>query len=182
MALKTVTIQGKPIRLASWPQRILARTVDLALIIAILAVLPGIFQTLALAICLPYFFIGDGLLQGRNLGKRIVGLKVLDAKHGTACTFSAIGTWRLSVRRSLFSWLTTAQKVTIRKGQRHSLSPSNRSTPEKLRLHRPLRCALVTSMQSVNRSRRPIANRDCAPPAQARARLPRRGTEEGNLP
>ncbi len=44
---------------------------------------------------LTYLFISDGLLEGRSLGKRLIGLRVVDRETGAPCTY------RKSILRNL---------------------------------------------------------------------------------
>jgi uncharacterized RDD family membrane protein YckC len=53
--------------------RIIAKAVDFLIVVALLEIMPtiGFFAGLA------YLLVADGLFQGRSIGKRIVGLKVV---------------------------------------------------------------------------------------------------------
>lgn len=63
--------------------RVMAKTIDLIAVGAAVAVIPsaGIFAGVA------YILIGDGLLDGRSLGKRIMGLRVISVPTGGKGSF-----------------------------------------------------------------------------------------------
>jgi len=63
--------------------RTVAKLLDLIIIAAAVEILPkaGFFAGLA------YILIGDGLFDGRSLGKRVIGLKVVSAESNKPCTF-----------------------------------------------------------------------------------------------
>jgi uncharacterized RDD family membrane protein YckC len=63
--------------------RTVAKLLDLIIIAAAVEILPkaGFFAGLA------YILIGDGLFDGRSLGKRVIGLKVVSAESYKPCTF-----------------------------------------------------------------------------------------------
>lgn len=100
-----ITAGGRQYRVAGWQRRVVARALDLVLIMVgcglggeSLARLLDMTRLLggrsvsgeaAAAFVLPvalfYFFLGNGLLKGASLGKRVVGLKVIEARHGGPC-------------------------------------------------------------------------------------------------
>ena len=43
---------------------------------------------LTVIVSILYFVIGDGLLAGRSIGKRLTGLKVIETRHGGPCTLT----------------------------------------------------------------------------------------------
>jgi uncharacterized RDD family membrane protein YckC len=63
--------------------RTIAKTLDFILIAAVAEVMPkaGFFAGLA------YLLIGDGLFDGRSLGKKLIGLRVVSADTNRPCTF-----------------------------------------------------------------------------------------------
>ncbi len=58
---------------ARFLNRIIARTIDFIVVVALFEIIPiiGYFAGLI------YLFIADGLFQGRSIGKRLIGLKVI---------------------------------------------------------------------------------------------------------
>jgi uncharacterized RDD family membrane protein YckC len=63
--------------------RTVAKILDFIIIAAAVEVIPraGFFAGLA------YLLIGDGLFDGRSLGKKLIGIKVVSADTNTPCTF-----------------------------------------------------------------------------------------------
>jgi uncharacterized RDD family membrane protein YckC len=63
--------------------RTVARILDFIIIAAAVEVVPkaGFFAGLA------YLLLGDGLFDGRSLGKKLIGLRVVSAKSHNTCTF-----------------------------------------------------------------------------------------------
>ena len=63
--------------------RAIAKTLDFIIIAAVGEVIPkaGFFAGLA------YLLIGDGLFEGRSLGKKLIGLRVVSADTGESCSF-----------------------------------------------------------------------------------------------
>jgi uncharacterized RDD family membrane protein YckC len=82
MAEKEVTVAGEHYELATWPQRIVAKSIDLVVVVIIFVVGETIFPSTGYLASTVYLFSGNGLLLGRSIGKRIVGLRVIDARHG----------------------------------------------------------------------------------------------------
>ena len=58
---------------ASFLNRLIARTIDLIIVVALYKIIPSIGYFTGLV----YLLISDGLFQGRSIGKRLVGLKVI---------------------------------------------------------------------------------------------------------
>jgi len=84
-----VTIGKEKYYKATWPRRIAARLIDLALVAGVYlvaALASGKFLLLAIPVSLLYLVIGNGLFEGASLGKALTGLVVLDAKHGCPCS------------------------------------------------------------------------------------------------
>jgi len=88
--------------------RAIAKTLDFIIIAAIAEVIPraGFFAGLA------YLLIGDGLFDGRSLGKKLIGLKVLSAETDKSCTFkdsiirnSIFGIGYLLYKIPWFGWI-----------------------------------------------------------------------------
>lgn len=65
--------------------RFIAKSIDFIIIAALLEAIPKIGYFAGLA----YLLIGDGLFEGKSIGKRLLGLKVVFYKSGEACTFKA---------------------------------------------------------------------------------------------
>jgi uncharacterized RDD family membrane protein YckC len=63
--------------------RVMAKTIDLIAVAAAVAAIPtaGIFAGVV------YMLIGDGLFDGRSLGKKIMGLRVVSSSTGAAGSF-----------------------------------------------------------------------------------------------
>jgi uncharacterized RDD family membrane protein YckC len=53
--------------------RIVARTVDFIIVVALMEIIPRVGYFAGLA----YLLLADGLFQGRSLGKRLIGLRVV---------------------------------------------------------------------------------------------------------
>jgi hypothetical protein len=83
---KVVTVAKRNYRRATWPHRLLARALDLV-VLAILCTIAGpAWLPLTVPASLVYSALGDGLLAGRSIGKRLTGLKVIETRHGGPCT------------------------------------------------------------------------------------------------
>jgi uncharacterized RDD family membrane protein YckC len=65
--------------------RVIAKSIDFIIIAALLEAIPKIGYFAGLA----YLLIGDGLFEGKSIGKRLLGLKVVLYETGEACTFKA---------------------------------------------------------------------------------------------
>lgn len=63
--------------------RTAAKTIDFILIAAAMELIPraGYFAGFA------YLLLGDGLFDGRSIGKKLIKLRVISAKTGGACSF-----------------------------------------------------------------------------------------------
>ena len=63
--------------------RTAAKVLDFILIAAVIEVIPraGFFAGMA------YLLLGDGLFDGRSLGKKLIRLRVISAASGSACSF-----------------------------------------------------------------------------------------------
>jgi len=88
--------------------RTIAKILDFIIIIAAVEVIPkaGFFAGLA------YLLIGDGLLGGRSLGKKLIGLRVVSADTNESCTFrdsilrnSIFGIGYLFYKIPWFGWI-----------------------------------------------------------------------------
>lgn len=88
--------------------RTVAKLLDLIIIAAAVEILPkaGFFAGLA------YILIGDGLFDGRSLGKRVIGLKVVSTESYKPCTFrdsilrnSTFGIGFLFYKMLWFGWI-----------------------------------------------------------------------------
>jgi hypothetical protein len=83
---KVVTVAGRNYRRATWPRRLLARGVDLVLLCVACTLAGTMLLPLTVPLSFVYLVLGDGLLAGRSIGKRFTGLKVIETRHGAACT------------------------------------------------------------------------------------------------
>lgn len=81
-----ITAGSQQYRVAGWPQRVVARALDVALIIVGCSVGGVIAGAFVLPVGIVYLFIGSSLLKGASLGKRALGMKVIDARHGGPCS------------------------------------------------------------------------------------------------
>lgn len=88
--------------------RAIAKTLDFIIIAAAVEVIPkaGFFAGLA------YLLIGDGLFDGRSLGKKLIGLRVVSADTDKPCTFkdsilrnSIFGIGYLLYKIPWFGWI-----------------------------------------------------------------------------
>jgi uncharacterized RDD family membrane protein YckC len=88
--------------------RTVAKILDFIIIAAAAELVPkaGFFAGLA------YLLIGDGLFDGRSLGKKLIGLKVVSANTHTPCTFrdsilrnSTFGIGYLLYKIFWFGWI-----------------------------------------------------------------------------
>jgi len=79
---ETVNAQGTIVK-AKILNRVIARSVDLLITGALLEVIPvaGYFAGLL------YILIADGLFEGRSIGKKIIGLRVLLVETSAVCTY-----------------------------------------------------------------------------------------------
>lgn len=73
-------------RRAGWRQRVLARIVDLGLIMVGSGIGGDVLGGPIVLAGIVYWFIGSGLMDGASVGKRIMGLRVIDARHGGPCS------------------------------------------------------------------------------------------------
>jgi uncharacterized RDD family membrane protein YckC len=65
--------------------RSIAKIIDFIIIAILIEVIPKIGYFAGLL----YLLIGDGLFEGKSIGKRLLGLKVVLYEDGWSCTFSA---------------------------------------------------------------------------------------------
>lgn len=88
--------------------RTVAKILDFIIIAAAVEMVPkvGFFAGLA------YLLIGDGLFDGRSLGKKLIGLRVVSADTNTPCTFrdsilrnSTLGLGYLFYKMLWFGWV-----------------------------------------------------------------------------
>jgi len=88
--------------------RTVAKILDFIIIAAAVEVIPkaGFFAGIA------YLLIGDGLFDGRSLGKKLIGLRVVSADTNTPCTFrdsilrnSTFGLGFLFYKMVWFGWI-----------------------------------------------------------------------------
>ncbi|MBM4140629.1 MAG: RDD family protein [Nitrospira sp.] len=88
--------------------RIIAKILDFIIIVAVTEVIPkaGFFAGLA------YLLIGDGLFDGRSLGKKLIGIRVISADTNKPCSFkdsilrnSTFGIGYLLYKIPWFGWI-----------------------------------------------------------------------------
>jgi len=88
--------------------RTVAKILDFIIICAALEIVPraGFFAGLA------YLLLGDGFFEGRSLGKKLVGLRVVSADTHAPCTFrnsilrnSTLGIGFLFIKISWVGWI-----------------------------------------------------------------------------
>jgi uncharacterized RDD family membrane protein YckC len=91
--------------------RTVAKILDFIIIAAAVEVIPkaGFFAGIA------YLLIGDGFFDGRSLGKKLIGLRVVSADTNTPCTFrnsilrnSIFGIGFLFYKMLWFGWIFIA--------------------------------------------------------------------------
>jgi uncharacterized RDD family membrane protein YckC len=91
--------------------RTVAKILDFIIIAAAVEIVPkaGFFAGLV------YLLIGDGLFDGRSLGKKLIGLRVVSVDTNTPCTFrdsilrnSIFGIGLLFYKIPWFGWILTA--------------------------------------------------------------------------
>lgn len=80
-----VTVAGQQYRKATWPRRIGARLIDILLLIIICTLAGESLLPLTFLLSVIYLFIGNALLRGASVGKRLTGLKIVETKHGGPC-------------------------------------------------------------------------------------------------
>lgn len=90
--------------------RTVAKILDFIIIAAVVEIVPsaGFFAGLV------YLLIGDGLFDGRSLGKKLIGLRVVSVDTNTPCTFrdsilrnSLFGIGLLFYKIPWFGWILT---------------------------------------------------------------------------
>jgi len=85
-----ITILGQQYRRATWPRRIAARLIDIFVVIGIWMVGTRILGDGWLAFAVPlaiiYLLIGNALFGGRSLGKRLIGIRIVERRHGGPCS------------------------------------------------------------------------------------------------
>ena len=68
---------------ASFPGRMIARTIDLAIVAALYEIIPAIGFFAGLV----YLLLGDGMFEGKSIGKSLTGLKVVDKDNRGNCGY-----------------------------------------------------------------------------------------------
>ena len=81
---ETMETEEKEMPKANLLHRFLAKFIDFLIIGILATVLKAPFGTLA---ALTYALIGDGFFDGRSLGKKLIGLRVVNLKTGLPCSF-----------------------------------------------------------------------------------------------
>ncbi|MBN8422779.1 MAG: RDD family protein [Verrucomicrobia bacterium] len=100
-----ITAGSQQYRVAGWLPRVVARGLDLLFILMVCIgggeCLAQVSGKMAVAFVLSagilYFFLSNSLMRGASLGKRVVGLKVIEARHGGPC-----GLWQDFLRQRYF--------------------------------------------------------------------------------
>ena len=91
--------------------RTVAKILDFIIVAAVVEIVPkaGFFAGLV------YLLIGDGLFDGRSLGKKLIGLRVVSVDTNTPCTFrdsilrnSIFGIGLIFYKIPWFGWILTA--------------------------------------------------------------------------
>jgi uncharacterized RDD family membrane protein YckC len=85
MYLSEMQEEQKILIKASILNRSIAKIIDFIIIAILIEAIPKIGYLAGLL----YLLIGDGLFEGKSIGKRLLGLKVVLHEGGGACTFSA---------------------------------------------------------------------------------------------
>jgi len=80
-----VEVAGQYYRRATWPRRILARGIDVLLFVIVWSMSGEALRIVVSLLFVGYVFIGNGLFR-RSLGKRIAGIKLIDARYGSPIT------------------------------------------------------------------------------------------------
>ncbi len=80
-----VEVAGQYYRRATWPRRIFARGIDLLFFVMLWAMSGEVLRVILSLLFIAYVFIGNGLFR-RSLGKRLAGIKVIDARYGGPIT------------------------------------------------------------------------------------------------
>lgn len=65
----------------AWLARLIAKTIDLGLVVFLAAV----YFPLGFLIGIAYLAIGDSLGLGQSIGKRVIGMRVIDIESGEKC-------------------------------------------------------------------------------------------------
>src|SRR4051812_45543145 len=86
MHSEIVTVAGQQHSKATWPRRIAARVLDPVLLIAVCTVAGENWLPLTIPLSIIYLLIGNALMRGASVGKRLTGLKIIDATHGRPCS------------------------------------------------------------------------------------------------
>jgi hypothetical protein len=83
--------------LTPWKWRLAAIVIDCAVVALGFAAFGETFVLVGIG----YFLVGDGLFRGARIGKRFVGIKVIESRHGCPCTIlqDLIGYGTIVVRR-----------------------------------------------------------------------------------
>ncbi len=83
-----ITVAGLQYRKASWFLRVVAQMIDVALVFGLCVITARslALSLIMLLVAVIYLLVGSGLLRGATLGKRLVGIKVMEARHGGPCS------------------------------------------------------------------------------------------------
>jgi uncharacterized RDD family membrane protein YckC len=81
-----ITVAGQQYRKATWPRRILGRLIDIALVLVLCTLGGERLFALTMPLSMAYLVFGNALLGGRSIGKRMAGMKIIDANHGRPCS------------------------------------------------------------------------------------------------
>jgi len=72
----------KELTAASFFNRFIARTIDLIIVVALYEIIPSIGYFAGLV----YLLLADGLFEGRSVGKKLIGLKIV-LEDGSQCGY-----------------------------------------------------------------------------------------------
>jgi hypothetical protein len=81
-----ITVAGQQYRKARWSRRILGRLIDIVLLILTCTLAGERLLVFTVPLSMGYLVFGNALLGGRSIGKRMTGMKIIDAKHGGPCS------------------------------------------------------------------------------------------------
>lgn len=86
MSSEIVTIAGQQYRKATWPRRIAARLIDIVIVSGVCTIAGESLLLLTGPISICYLLLGNAVLRGRSVGKRLTGMRIINSKHGGPCS------------------------------------------------------------------------------------------------
>lgn len=114
-----IEVGGQQYCKATWPHRIAGRMLDIALVVGIWTAAGESLLPLVLPLSIGYLFIGNGLFGGAGFGKRLTGMKVIDARHGGACSIVQ------DFVRHRYLFGTPLESATTKMGRKTSMTPTS---------------------------------------------------------